>query len=302
MKIKNQFTILLLSLLLVCGFGSLMFTFANGTTPTVQTKTNSAADGTNFNLQLLAGTPTHIRLLVASLKNQRMSMEVIANNIANTDVIGFKAGQMRFQDSTSGLEGQTTLLKGATAVGITRLFTQGKLEHTGNDFDFAIQGNGFFVVQTPDGTLAYTRDGGFRKDSTGRIVTGQGYPVQGGFEPVPAGATCIRILERGQATYSTASGTTTFQLQLARFANPNDLNPIGGSLFLPTAATGTPELGNPGENGFGELQQGFIELSNVDVHEEMANLCLAAQAYHVTAEALRVAENLLLQGNNLQRP
>jgi flagellar basal-body rod protein FlgG len=100
--------------------------------------------------------------------------------------------------------------------------------------------------------------------------------------------------------YSTASGITTFQVQLARFTNPNELNPIGGSLFKPTAATGTPELGNPGENGFGELQQGFIELSNVDVHEEMANLCLAAQAYHVTAEALRVAEKLLLLNEKLE--
>ncbi len=265
MKIKYLLAALLGPLLFANGYGAQLPGFA---------------DDTNYFGHVLAsGNENHIRLLAAALRNEQMNLEVIANNLANVNTTGFKASQLRFQDMTSDLEGKTTLLKGAEPVLVKRLFTQGDLIRTGDNFDLAIQGSGFFEVQMPDGTRAFTRDGGFKTDSQGRIVTSEGYPVQGGFQPVSQGVTAILITGSGQVNYSTASGNTTGQVQLARFINPGGLDAIGHNLFKETCASGTPELGTPAANGFGELQQGFLELSNVSVVQERANLIIAQHNY-----------------------
>jgi flagellar basal-body rod protein FlgG len=132
-------------------------------------------------------------------------------------------------------------------------------------------------------------------------VTSDGYPVQGGFQPVPPGTTNITISASGQVTYTTASGTTNSQIQMARFNNPGGLNALGHNLYQETTASGTPELGDPGTNGFGQLQQGYLELSNVSVVQEMVNLILAQRAYEVNSKAVQAADEMMQQSNNLQR-
>jgi flagellar basal-body rod protein FlgG len=251
----------------------------------------------------------------AGMQSQQMNLDVISNNLANTNTTGFKSSKLQFQDllyqnsrdagSQQGggnqLPSSLQVGQGSVPVATERLFTQGSLTQTGNNLDVAIQGNGFFEVQMPDGTLAYTRDGSFKTDSQGRIVTSDGYPLQGGFQPVPAGTTGITITASGAATYKTASGSTNFQIQLARFINPGGLDAAGHNLYKETAASGTPELGNPAENGFGELQQGSLELSNVSVVQEMVNLILAQRAYEVNSKAVQAADEMMQQSNNLQR-
>jgi flagellar basal-body rod protein FlgG len=191
--------------------------------------------------------------------------------------------------------------QGAIPIATERVFTNGELSQTGGNLDVAIQGAGFFQVQMPDGTLAYTRDGGFKTDSEGRIVTSDGYPVQGGFQPVPSGTTNITISASGSVTYTTSSGTTSSQIQLANFNNPGGLNAVGHNLYKETTASGNAQLGEPTQNGLGELQQGYLELSNVSVVQEMVNLILAQRAYEVNSKAVQAADQMMQDSNNLQR-
>ena len=244
-----------------------------------------------------------------------MNLDVISNNLANVNTTGFKESRPQFQDllydTTSAAGAQQgggnqipaslQVGQGSAPVATERIFTQGELSATGGQLDIAIQGNGFFEVQMPDGTLAYTRDGGFKTDSQGRVVTSAGYPVQGGFQPVPPGTTNVTITSSGATTYTTASGSTNFQIQLANFNNPGGLDAMGHNLYKETPASGTPELGTPGANGFGQLEQGSLELSNVSVVKEMVNLILAQRAYEVNSKAVQAADEMMQQSNNLQR-
>jgi len=138
-------------------------------------------------------------------------------------------------------------------------------------------------------------------DKDGRIVTNSGMVLQGGFGTIPVGTTDITISNNGQVTTKGASGTATFNVQLSRFVNPAGLKPLGGNLYAETEASGTAEAGNPGENGFGSLQQGFLEMSNVKVVEEMVNLILAQRAYEVNSKAVQAADEMMQQSNNLLR-
>jgi flagellar basal-body rod protein FlgG len=251
----------------------------------------------------------------AGMQSQQMNLDVISNNLANANTTGFKASKLQFQDllyenakeagsqQGGGNQLPTSLQvgQGSVPVATERMFTQGNLSQTGGSLDMAIQGQGFFEVQMPDGTLTYTRDGSFKTDSQGRVVTSDGYPVQGGFQPVPTGTTNITITSSGSATYTTASGKTNFQVQIARFINPGGLDAMGHNLYKETSASGTAELGNPAENGFGEVQQGALELSNVSVVQEMVNLILAQRAYEVNSKAVQAADEMMQQSNNLQR-
>jgi len=244
-----------------------------------------------------------------------MNLDVISNNLANANTTGFKASKLQFQDllyensreagSQQGggnvLPASLQIGQGSVPVATERSFLQGDLTQTGNNLDLAIQGQGFFEVQMPDGTLSYTRDGSFKTDSQGRVVTSDGYPVQGGFQTVPTGTTSISITASGAATYTTANGTTNFQIQLARFTNPAGLDAVGHNLYKETNASGTPELGTPAENGYGEVQQGSLELSNVSVVQEMVNLILAQRAYEVNSKAVQAADQMMQESNNLQR-
>jgi len=244
-----------------------------------------------------------------------MNLDVISNNLANVNTTGFKMSKLEFQDtlyqtthaagSQAGagnvLPASLQVGQGAVPVATERIWTQGDLSQTGGTLDMAIQGTGFFQVQMPDGTLAYTRDGAFKTDASGVVMTNDGYPVQGGFPTLPAGTTNITISSSGQVSYTTASGVTTGQLQIVRFMNPGGLNAVGHNLYKETGASGTPELGTPGANGFGEVQQGSLELSNVSVVQEMVNLILAQRAYEVNSKAVQSADEMMQISNNLRR-
>jgi flagellar basal-body rod protein FlgG len=190
---------------------------------------------------------------------------------------------------------------GAQAAATSKVFTEGELTQTGERLDMAIQGDGFFQVQMPDGTIAYTRDGAFKTSATGAITTSDGLPVQGGFQPIPAGTTSVTISSDGTVTTTGGTGTQTFQVQLTRFANPAGLQATGRNLYTQTNASGSPETGNPGENGYGTLQQGYVESSNVKVVEEMVNMIVAQRAYEVNSKAVQSADEMMQISNNLRR-
>jgi flagellar basal-body rod protein FlgG len=248
------------------------------------------------------------------MQSQQMNLDVISNNLANANTTGYKATSLQFQDllyqntrEAGSQQGGGNMLpsslqigQGSVPVATERSFAQGDLSQTGNNLDLAIQGQGFFQVQMPDGTLAYTRDGSFKTDAQGRVVTSDGYPVQGGFQPVPTGTTGITITTSGMATYTSSSGNSSFQIQLARFANQGGLDAMGHNLYQETQASGAAELGLPAQNGFGEVQQGSLELSNVSVVQEMVNLILAQRAYEVNSKAVQAADEMMQESNNLE--
>jgi len=251
----------------------------------------------------------------AGMESQQLNLDVISNNLANVNTTGYKKSKIEFQEllyqttrAAGSEQGAGNLLptglqigQGSRPVATSRIFTTGELSQTGERLDVAISGDGFFEVQMPDGTRAYTRDGALKTASDGRIVTSDGLPLQGGFQAVPAGTTNISIATDGTMTYTTAGGNTSFRVQLVRFNNPGGLESMGSNLYKETAASGAPELGNPAENGFGGLQQGYLELSNVKVVEEMVNLIMAQRAYEVNSKAVQAADEMMQQSNNLKR-
>jgi flagellar basal-body rod protein FlgG len=184
---------------------------------------------------------------------------------------------------------------GARVAATERIHIQGALNRTENPLDVAIYGNGFFQVNLPDGTVAYTRDGNLTRNSTGQIVTQGGYTIAPGIT-VPVEATSIAISESGVVTY-TSQGQTASQnageIQLATFANPAGLTSIGGNLYLETAASGNPQQGAPGTNGIGSLKQNFVEASNVNLAEELVSLIVAQRAYEVNTRAITASDDML---------
>lgn len=251
----------------------------------------------------------------SGMQAQQLNLDVIANNLANVNTTGFKRVKIEFQD----LLYQTTRVPGAEQgggnqlptglqighgsrpVATTRIFTTGELTQTGEKLDIAIEGDGFFEVQMPDGSRAYTRDGALKMGPDGRITTSDGLIVQGGFQPVPPGTTSITISPDGEVTYDGPSGRQSFRIQIVRFANPAGLESIGRNLYKETIASGPAEQGNPGENGFGRLAQGFLEMSNVKVVEEMVNLIMAQRAYEINSKAVQAADEMMQMSNNLRR-
>ena len=149
--------------------------------------------------------------------------------------------------------------------------------------------------------IAYTRDGALKRSSTGQVTTSDGLPMQGGFQPIPAGTTGITISSNGEVTTTSSSGNQNFQVQLVRFTNPSGLNSIGGNLYTESLASGTPETGTPGEQGYGTLQQGYLEMSNVKVVQEMVNMIVAQRAYEVNSKAVQSADEMMQESNNLRR-
>lgn len=250
----------------------------------------------------------------AGMQSQQVNLDVIANNLANVSTTGFKKSKIEFQDllyqnvrnagSESGAGNQVpTGLQvghGSRVVATSKVFTTGELSATGERLDIAVQGDGFFEVQLPDGTRAFTRDGAFKTAADGRIVTSDGLVANGGWQPIQTGTTSINISPNGEVTTTGTSGKQTFKVQLVRFSNPAGLESIGRNLYRETAASGTAEQGNPGEAGFGSLQQGYLELSNVKVVEEMVNLIIAQRAYEINSKAVQAADEMMQMSNNLR--
>ena len=260
-----------------------------------------------------------IRALFSSatgMESQQMNLDVIANNLANVNTTGYKKSKIEFQDllyqttRTAGAEQGAgnqvpTGLQvghGSRAVATSRVFTTGELTQTGEKLDVAIAGDGFFQVQLPDGSQAFTRDGAFKLSSSGNVVNSDGLQVIGGFPPFPAETTGITISPTGEISVTTSKGTSPAgRVTVTRFANPAGLDALGRNLYKESPASGPPETGNPGENGFGELQQGYLEMSNVKVVEEMVKLIMAQRAYEVNSRAIQAADEMMQQSNNLRR-
>jgi flagellar basal-body rod protein FlgG len=251
----------------------------------------------------------------AGMEAQQLNLDVISNNLANVNTTGFKRSKIEFQDllydttrsagaEQSGGNQLPTGLQighGSRAVATSKVFTEGELTSTGEPLDMAIQGDGFFQVTMPDGTLAYTRDGAMKRSSTGQITTSDGLSVQSGFQPIPVGTTGITISPDGTVTTTNSSGSTNFQVQLIRFANPSGLQSVGRNLYIETPASGTPETGTPNQAGFGSLQQNYLEMSNVKVVEEMVNMIVAQRAYEVNSKAVQASDEMMQQSNDLRR-
>jgi len=242
------------------------------------------------------------------MEAQELNLNTIANNLANVNTPGFKKSKIEFQDllytkpRTSGTDtGGGNLLptgvevgNGARVAATSKVFTQGQVTQTGEQLDVAIQGDGFFEVQQPDGTIAYTRDGSFKLNATGQVVTAEGLPVLSGFQAIPSGTTSIDISQSGSVSLTSSSGTpTTFQLTLARFANEPGLQSLGGNLYASTAASGTATTGQAGTNGFGTTLQGYLEGSNVNIVEEMVNLITAQRAYEINSKSVQASDQML---------
>jgi flagellar basal-body rod protein FlgG len=249
------------------------------------------------------------------MEAQQLNLNTIANNLANVNTPGFKRSKIEFQDllyqkpRASGADsGGGNLVptgievgNGSRVAATSKVFTQGQLANTGEKLDLAVQGDGFFEVQRPDGSIGYTRDGSFKLNAQGQVVTVDGLPVISGFQPIPPGAASISISEDGLVTVQGSTGTQTFSLTLARFANPAGLRSLGGNLYEETAASGTPELGKPGEQGFGRVIQGYIETSNVNIVEEMVNLIVAQRAYEINSKSIQTSDEMLQNIANMKR-
>ncbi len=241
------------------------------------------------------------------MEAQQINLNIISNNIANVNTVAFKKSQVEFQDlfytthRPAGAEsgaGNVAPIgieygNGAEVVSTAKVFTQGQLTQTGTELDLAIQGDGFLEVERPNGESSYTRDGALKVGPDGRIMTSNGLPVLSGFQPVPEGTTSISISTSGDVTVQSATGTQSYRIQLVRFANPSGLQSLGGNLYLETAGSGLPETGNPAEDGFGSVLQGYLEASNVNVVEEMVNLILAQRAYEMNSKSIKTSDEML---------
>jgi flagellar basal-body rod protein FlgG len=247
---------------------------------------------------------------------QQTNVEVIANNLANMNTTAYKQQRAQFQDllyqnveqagaqsSDSGtlLPSGIQLGAGVRTAAVYRLNTQGTLTATSNPYDMAINGAGFFRIQMPDGTDAYTRAGNFALSPEGQLVTDKGYVVAPGIA-VPSTATGITINAQGQVQATIpgqAAPQSVGQLELTRFPNDGGLNAVGDNLYTETASSGSPQSAVPGSPGYGTIQQGFLEGANVNAVEEMTSLITAQRAYEMNSKVISAADEMLQMTSRL---
>jgi len=260
-----------------------------------------------------------LRTAASGMYAQQINIEVISNNIANLSTTGFKKNKAEFQDlmyqdvavnpittKTPGIkEVSSDTLQIGTGVQPTssqKIFLQGDLTSTGNTYDLGINGDGFFQVKKPDGSLVYTRDGTFKLNADGKLVTSNGCFL----EPeivIGSDAASVTISKDGVVEVVDSAGKTTEvgDIQVARFMNPGGLTSLGDNLYAETTYSGTAVLGTAGANGFGEIQQGYLESSNVDIVEEMVAMIAAQRSYEVNSKTVQTVENMMSIANNLKR-
>ena len=243
------------------------------------------------------------------LDAQQTSMDVIANNLANTSTNGFKRARPIFEDllyqtirQPGAQSSQSTKIPSGLQLGVgvrpistARIHLQGALQRTGNDLDVAIDGAGFLQILLPDGTTAYTRDGSFHKDDQGQIVTSSGYPLQPSIT-IPSNALSLTISKDGIVSVTQAGSTASTQigsLQLATFINVGGLLSVGENLFLETASSGAPTPNTPGLNGAGILNQHYVEASNVNVAEELVSMIQTQRAYELNSKVITTSDQML---------
>lgn len=248
---------------------------------------------------------------------QQLNVEVISNNIANMSTTGFKRQRAEFQDllyqnlrrpGVTSSDANTIVPSGiqigvgVRAAGVYRINEQGNLTATGNSYDLAISGKGYFQITLPSGETAYSRAGSFQVDPTGNIVTADGYTLQPGIT-VPQGALSVNIDATGIVEAQIAGQTQPQQLgqiQLATFVNEAGLDAQGDNLYLETAASGQPTVGNPNAIGFGSLRQGYLETSNVNPVQEITNLISAQRAYEMNSKVITTSDEMLQVSSRLK--
>ena len=249
------------------------------------------------------------------LDAQQTQLDVISNNLANISTNGYKRSRAVFEDllyqtlRQPGAQSsqQTTIPSGlqlgtgVRPISTERIFAQGSLNQTSNPLDIAINGQGFFQIQMPDGTLAYTRDGSFQKDGTGLVVTSSGYPLSPAIT-IPADATSVTVGRDGVVTVVQAGSSTPTQvgtIQIAGFVNPGGLQSTGENLYVETGSSGTPSPNTPGTNGTGLLNQGYVETSNVNSAEELVNMIQTQRAYEMNSKVISTSDAMLAKLANL---
>ena len=260
---------------------------------------------------------TNLRTSASGMIAQQRMIEVIANNLANVNTTGFKRSRVSFEDvlyetvqgarivNYQGSEsvGPIQIGKGVRVGAVLRLHSQGSPESTGRPLDLAVEGEGFFQIQRPDGGIAYTRDGSFTLSEDGNLVTSSGYALLPGVA-VPQDASGIGISATGVVSIHGAGGGAPVEigrLELARFLNSNGLLSIGENAYVETPASGQPLLGAPQDEGFGRLMQGSLESSNVEIVQEMTDMIAAQRAYEINAKAIRAGEEMMRATDDIIR-
>ncbi|MCL2103217.1 MAG: flagellar basal-body rod protein FlgG [Syntrophorhabdaceae bacterium] len=252
---------------------------------------------------------TSLYTAATGMEAQKLNIDVIANNLANVNTAGFRRSRADFQDlmyqtikeaGTVGADG--TMMPtgiqvglGVKPVAIQKIFLQGDFSNTGNPLDIVIEGDGFFQIMKPDGEIAYTRGGAFKLDANGQVVVSDGYLIEPGIT-IPADATSITISPDGQVSVTqsgSSASTAVGQIMLSRFVNPAGLKAIGKTMFVETDASGPPLTGAPGIDGIGTIGQGFLEMSNVNVVEEMVNMIISQRAYEINSKAITASDEML---------
>jgi len=256
-------------------------------------------------------------IAATGMEAQKINIDVISNNLANVNTAGFKKSRADFQDllyqtirTPGASSGEGTQVPsgiqiglGVKPVAVQKIFEQGDFVHTGNSLDLVVEGDGFFQITKPDGTLAYTRSGAFKLDSEGRIVNSDGYPMEPGIT-IPATTLSISIGSDGKVSVlqpGNNAPTEIGQIEIARFINPGGLSANGRNLYSPTAASGEPTTATPSTEGLGTINQGYIEMSNVNVVDEMVNMIVSQRAYEINSKAVQASDEMLQVANNLKR-
>ena len=255
-------------------------------------------------------------IAASGMMAQQLNIDVISNNLANVNTVGFKKSRADFEDlmyqkvasSEIGSDGQVEqgmaiqVGLGVRSVGVPKIYTTGNFQQTSNELDFAIEGDGFFQVQTPGGEMAYTRAGNLKKSSDGYLTTPDGYMLMPAIQ-VPFDSQHLFVAPDGRASVTKVDGTTLDlgQIQIATFANPTGLEDMGRNLVKPTQASGEAIVDNPGSNGLGTLSQGYLESANVDIAEEMIKMIIAQRAYEINSKAIQSSDEILSMTNNLRR-
>jgi flagellar basal-body rod protein FlgG len=244
------------------------------------------------------------------MDSSQYQLDTISNNLANSNTVGYKKNHAIFQDlyyqtlrqpgsqQSNGNTLPTGLMvgTGAAPIASTRIFSEGSLVNTGTSLDLAVVGDGFFQVQMPDGTTAYTRDGEFSRNQNGDVVNPEGLPLVPNIN-IPANAVQLTVSAGGVVQYTlpgaTQSPQTAGTIQLATFVNPQGLISLGGNLYAQSGSSGDPQVGDPGTDSRGSIKQGYLEQSNVNVTEELVNMITAQRSFEMNSRSIKAADEML---------